>query len=445
MNNYTIISTVILISAAQYSCNYDCGDADCSFNRSEWELIQEMSPMPEPPADPTNKYWNSDAAAALGQKLFFEKRYAGTIKVGVLGKNGGLGAEGEKGKVSCASCHMPQTAFMDTRTNPNNVSLGVGFTGRNTPSLINTVYYDWHGWTGRQDTLWNQSSTSPESADNTGGDRCDYARMLFNHYREEYDAVFDEDLPVEMADTSTNTPLRFPLKCKPKSAATAPDGPWELMPSEDRQIILRVMANYAKAIAAYEMRLVSRDAPFDRYVGGEVDAISPGAKRGLKLFVGKAACNECHFGPMFTDQGFHNLGLRQMGINIPPVDEGRFGDLGRLISHPLNSMSAFSDGPNRVNIEGLQPREEDMGTFRTPMLRGVAETAPYFHTGAAETLEDVIRYYNEGGGDSGFSGSKDVRLAPLDLTEDEISDLAEFLTTLTGEPIAEYLTENPLE
>jgi cytochrome c peroxidase len=135
----------------------------------------------------------------------------------------------------------------------------------------------------------------------------------------------------------------------------------------------------------------------------------------------------------------------QEGVNVPLEDMGRFGDLGRLTSHPLNSLSPFVDGPSRIDINGLMPKETDKGTFRTPTLRGIAKSAPYYHTGAANTLEDVINFYNVGGGASGYSGAKDPRMKPLKLESQEIQDLVAFLETLTGEALPEELLVNPLD
>ena len=85
-------------------------------------------------------------------------------------------------------------------------------------------------------------------------------------------------------------------------------------------------------------------------------------------------------------------------------------------------------------MKGCVPKDELVGAFRTPTLLNIAETAPYFHTGEAKTLEEVVWHYNRGGGVPGtFAGTKSARLRPLGLTEGEISDLVAFLTSLTGE------------
>ena len=115
--------------------------------------------------------------------------------------------------------------------------------------------------------------------------------------------------------------MRFPLSGKPKSpTAGAPDGAWEAMTAEDRTIVNRVLANWGKAIAAYEYQLISVDSPFDQFVsaGPGLGRRSPAAaKRGARLFVGKAACIDCHSGPQLTDEQFHNIGVPQTGLAVP--------------------------------------------------------------------------------------------------------------------------------
>lgn len=431
---------LIGLAATGCGCVNPCGDDACVFTESDWETILTLSPVPEVTPDNTNSVWDNPGAQRLGQMLFFETRYAGPLRVSKIGNNGGLGELGQSGKVACVSCHVPSAWFMDTRTNPNNVSLGTSYTSRNAPSLVNTVFYSRHGWAGRQDTLWNQSSTSPESNDNTGGDRCNYARMLFNHYKSEYEAVFPQyPLPAELAETSTSVVLKFPLRCKPKSLATDPDGNWEKMAAEEKDAILRIMSNQGKAVAAYETLLVSRNAPFDDYVAGDDAAISDAAKRGLLLFIGKAACVDCHSGPLFTNEQYHNVAVPQEGENVPLEDTGRYSDVDRLLKHPLNTASKYNDDPSDNRVAGLALRDEDKGKFRTPTLRHIAETPPYFHTGSAASLTDVVEHYNQGGAASGFVGTKDTRMRPLGLTPDEVADIVAFLGTLTGEEVPEQL------
>jgi len=153
--------------------------------------------------------------------------------------------------------------------------------------------------------------------------------------------------------------------------------------------------NLANAIAEFERTIISKDSDYDRFISGDAMALSESAKRGLDLFNGKAMCIACHNGPDFTDEKFHNIGLGD-------ADIGRSKTTGML---------------------------EDMGKFKTPTLREIANTAPYFHTGQFETLEQVIAYYNTGGGDD---KNKDSLKKPLKLNQGEQKDLVEFLKSLNG-------------
>ena len=152
----------------------------------------------------------------------------------------------------------------------------------------------------------------------------------------------------------------------------------------------------ASAIAEFERTLISRDSDFDRFILGNNNDLSDSAQRGLNLFKGKAMCIACHNGPDFTDGEFHNIGL-------PPTE-----DIGR------------------AKITG---KSEDTRKFKTPTLREVANTAPYFHTGQFQTSEQVIAYYNAGGGSDPL---KDPEKTPLELTPQEQKDLVDFLKSLSG-------------
>ena len=426
----TLICTLVLAG---------CGDdgnglVDGVFTPAEWEDLQTFGPVGDPPPDTTNRYADNDAVAAFGQRLFHEKRYAGPLTVA-----GDLGNVGETGKVACATCHDPTAYFTDTRTE-NVTSLGAARTRRNAPSLVNIAFYEWGNWAGAHDNFWKQASNSPETADNTGGNRLAYAHVVYAHYRAEYDALFP--IPLDPAlDPAATDAARFPPNGKPKANAMAADGPWEMMAAADRDIINRIMSNCGKSMAAYERKLVSRNAPFDQYVAGDKSAISVAAKRGAKLFIGKAACNGCHIDETFTDQEFHNTGIMQ---TIDPLDDGRFFDLPRALTNTFNGAGMYSDDPaaGMAKLAGLTVTDEMKGQFRTKSLRHLTKTAPYFHNGSMATLEDVVRFYNAGGAESGFPGTKDPLLVPLNLSESEITDLVAFLETLTGEPVPEQYTVN---
>jgi cytochrome c peroxidase len=159
----------------------------------------------------------------------------------------------------------------------------------------------------------------------------------------------------------------------------------------------------AEAIAAYERTVVSTNSAFDKHVVGDAKAMDEAASRGMTLFRGKARCILCHNGPNFTDNQFHNLGVPQVG----PMKE----DLGRFY---------------------VTRQEGDKGAFKTPTLRSVTETAPYMHDGVFKTLEEVVEFLDQGGGQN---PNLSPLLKPLGLSKEEKADVVAFLKALTGEPI----------
>ncbi|HJT19079.1 MAG TPA: cytochrome c peroxidase [Nitrospira sp.] len=163
------------------------------------------------------------------------------------------------------------------------------------------------------------------------------------------------------------------------------------------------LQHIAEAIAAFERTIVSQNSAFDKHVMGEAGAMNEAAIRGLALFKGKARCILCHNGPNFTDNKFHNLGVPQAG----QLKE----DLGRYM---------------------VTRAEKDKGAFKTPTLRSVIETAPYMHDGVFKTLEEVVEFYDRGGGGNPHLSPL---IKPLGLTAEEKADLLEFLKALTGAPL----------
>jgi cytochrome c peroxidase len=444
MGRLRSFSRIALSLSLLLGCESEADDPHgATFSDAELDIIQGLSPVPELPANPTNAFADNPAAAALGQRLFFETSYSGAIVVEDDGANGGLGALGETGKVGCVSCHNPNDWYIDRRSTPNNVSLGVGYTPRNAPSLVNVVFYDYFGWAQKQDWPWVQASGSPESKDNTAGNRLKYAHMLYEKFRDDYDAIFPEPLDPAL-DPEAADAARFPPSGRPK-AADAADGPWELMTADDRTIVQRIMSNSGKSIEAYERLLVSRDAPFDRFVAGEDAAISASAKRGLKLFIGKAACVQCHQGPTFTDDKVHNTGVPQTGTHVPERDDGHFVDAELMLKNGYNGATAFSDDreAGAAKLAAITVDEANTGAFRTKSLRHVEHTGPYMHDGCMDTLEQVVDFYDQGGGDADFVGTKDNLLVPLNLSAGEREDLVAFLKTLTGQPVPAELTTPP--
>jgi cytochrome c peroxidase len=413
-------------------------DAD-GFTAAEVALLHQLSPLPALPPDPTNAYADNAAAAVLGQRLFFDKALSGPLLVGDDGTNGGLGRSGQTGRVACVSCHGSR-ATDDARSTSSAISLGTDWGTRNALSVVNSSFYRWANWGGRFDSQWSQPISVVENAREMNGTRLQIAHVLFDKYRTDYDAIFPVPLDPALASTARDA-ARFPPTGKPKSAPTDPDGPWEGMAPADQLVVNRIAANFGKALAAYVRLNVSRDAPFDKYVAGDRTAIDASAKHGLKVFLGKG-CVACHSGPKFSDDGFHNIGVEQVGAHVPATDPGRAADIAPLLASEFNSAGTFSDDPRSsklTGLTGLAAAPENLGQFRTKGLRGVGASAPYMHAGQLATLEAVVEHYSKGGSDHGNTGVKDALIKPLQLTSSEAADLIAFLSTLEGAPLPEAL------
>lgn len=398
------------------------------FDRDELVEIARLSPEQMPAVeDPTNAVAHDPQAARLGHFLYFDTR---------------LSADGEQ---SCASCHDPQHGFADDAR----LSEAVGTTERHAPSLLNVTFNRWYFWDGRADTLWAQAIEPLEAPNEQGITRLEIAHLVSSdeELRAAYEAVFGPT--PDLSDTA-----RFPEAGRP--VPDEPDGAdhqaWTSMTAEDQRTINRVLTNVAKAIAAYEMQLVSLDSPFDRYVEGLRDgdadklaALDDSARRGLKLFVGEADCVECHSGAMMSNLEFHNLGFEPRGW-LAPDDQGRWRGIEEVLASPFNAAGAFSDAPDSTKAEELRfvaQQPENRGAFKTPTLRNVALTAPYMHGGHFETLEEVIRFYAELDESPVLVGHRDESLTELDLDDRDVADLVAFLEALTGEPLPAHLTAAP--
>jgi cytochrome c peroxidase len=424
------------------------------FSRQEWTVIKSLSPLPALPADRTNKYRDSPAAALLGQKLFFEPRLSGPIQTGTP-QQGQLGAIGETGKIACRNCHMPESKWLyDIRSNnggaiPNATALGSSWMTRNVSSVVNTVFYvnaasgaHWRENDGFSDSEWFDAQSEPEGPPVQNGSRLQLAHVIFDHYRDDYNNAFpDWPLDSGLADLR-----RFPATGSPYTDTAN----WNSLNPGDKEIVNRVLVNYGKAIEAYLRKLVSREAPFDRFVAGDHHAISQEAKQGLKLFIGKAGCVHCHNTPLFSDDDFHVIGLRidtTLSPHADPAETGRSSNQALICTTTVadgdfNVNGHFSDDPATTRNGSFCSQAVPPGLWRTKGLRQVAETAPYFRDGQAATLDDVINFYDRGGDPEGtfLGGPKEIR--PLHLSAGEKAQLKEFLKTLTGEPVpAEFLRD----
>ena len=376
-------------------------------------------------------------AAVLGQRLFFDKSFSGAIAIGDNGTNGGLGAVGETGKVACVSCHSSK-ATDDNRSTPNNVSLGTDYGTRNALSIVNSSFYAWTNWAGRFDSQWSLPLAVAENAKIMNSGRLQVAHLLWDKYKADYNAIFPVPLDARLDSGDVNAG-DFPPAGKPTQPA------WDNMAPDDKVIVNRIFANFGKAIAAYMRLEVSRNAAFDtnvtKYVAQRVIPVPTAEDRGLKVFLGKGQCVQCHSGPNFADNQFANIGVEQTGPHVPATDLGRAQDVPGLLASPFNTNTVYSDNVNTGKLTALlaltpaQIAAQEAGKFRTKSLRGLTGAAPYMHSGQLATLEAVVDYYSTGGTSPGDAGVKDVRIKPLGLSASEKSDLVAFLKTLDGDPV----------
>jgi len=313
----------------------------------------------------------------LGKKLFFDARLS------------------PDATVSCASCHDPKRAFTDGKPLAEGINARRGV--RNSPTLLNAMFSTGQFWDGRAGTLEEQAKMPLTNPDEMGNRSLDdvVARIAgISEYSKAFRQVFGGPVSID---------------------------------------------GFGKAVAAFERTLISGDAPVDRYLGGDLDALSEQAREGLVLFRGKARCAVCHqfnanfsaFAtfPFFTDGNYRNTGVA--------ANFAGFNALAR------RAISASRDTTGAATLE-LAKHERagelgrfvvsgntlDIGAFRTPSLRNVELTAPYFHDGSAATLEDVVRFYVKGGNEN---PNRDWQLEPVPLTESEQRELVAFLKALTSD------------
>ena len=325
------------------------------------------------------------AAAALGETLFFESRLS------------------KDGTVSCASCHNPARAFTDGR--PTSIGIKGCVGERNAPTVLNALYNKSQFWDGRATTL-------------------------------EAQAAFPITNPCEMGSASVTSATS--KIAGDKSYQRLFKSAYGRDPNEQ---------DLLSAIAAYERTLVSFNSPFDRFIAGDSKAISISAQRGWKLFNGKARCNLCHAltdtapdPTLFIDNDFHNIGIgiiRHDVVALARTAQRQIasGQLQQVDTAAINS---------KLSVLGrflLTKKTADTAAFKTPGLRNVMVTAPYFHDGSQQTLWDVVDHYNKGDGIK--NPWLDTDMQPLALTEPEINDLVAFMASLTS-PQYEALSNKEL-
>jgi cytochrome c peroxidase len=364
--------------------------------------LASLDPLPP---DPSNRYADDPRAAALGEALFFDARLSGN------------------GRVSCATCHVPTKDFQDGKP----LGEGVGTATRRTMPVAGTAHAPWLFWDGRADSQWGQALGPLESAVEHGGSRTQYAHVVAEHYREAYEAVFGSMPRLD----------GLPRRAGPV-ADTTWRAAWERIPPARRDEITRVYANIGKAIAAYERRIGFGPSRFDRYVEHELagrahdstSAFTRDEAAGLKLFIGKASCVNCHNGALLTDDHFHNTGVPLPRVALP-YDSGRAVGVRRALGGEFNCLSRYSDAKADDCAElrfAATEGEELVRAYKTPSLRGVAERALFMHAGQIATLADVVAHYDR----APKAPAGHSELKPLRLSAAERRQLEAFLRTLSS-------------
>jgi len=380
------------------------GRTGVEWSRDEVDMIRSLwiGSLPPIPSDPSNKFSSNRIAAAFGKKLFFDTRFSGNRKV------------------SCGSCHVPEYNFTDRLP----VAHGMGTGSRRTMPLIGVAYNDWFFWDGRKDSLWSQALGPIESPLEHGFSRTRSVLVVLKHYRREYEEVFGPLPSIDRKDLEGGA--------KPGHEDPSALKKWVLLSQGTRNSVNRVYVNLGKSIEAYVRTIVPGPSSFDRYAEalirgdreGMEKAMSRKAALGLKLFIGKAQCVNCHNGPLFTNGDFHNVGVER--IRGKSVDRGRAGGISAVLSDEFNCLSDFSDAkPGEcTQIRYIETdREKYEGAFKTPTLRNVADRSPYMHKGEFSTLLDVLEFYRK---------SKNPALHHGDLSERELHELEAFLKSLSG-------------
>ena len=311
---------------------------------------------------------------SLGQRLFFDRRLS------------------VDGTISCSTCHDPAFAF--TERKPTSVGIKGRVGQRNAPTVLNALYNKTQFWDGRVNTLEEQAALPIVNSVEMGQPNLDAAVAQIAtvaEYQHAFQQVFHRP----------------------------PNGP-----------------DLLRAIASYERTQLAFDSPFDHFIAGDKNAIDTSARRGWELFNTQARCNKCHAltdtqrdVTVFTDNDFHNIGIGIIRHNVVALARQaeqliKSGDTVAI------DRAAIQTDMSALGRFLITKKEKDIASFKTPDIRNVLVTAPYFHDGSQETLWDVIDHYNKGDGLQNPYLDEDIQ--PLALTESEIDDLVAFMASLTS-------------
>lgn len=322
-----------------------------------------LGPLPPVPEPPDNP--TTAAKVELGKKLFWDGRLSGN------------------GTMPCMACHRPDLGW------GTGTPISFGYTGnqhwRNSQTIYNSAYYNKGFWDGSVTSLEAQALSAATGAVGGNGDPA----MMETRLRlvPEYVTAFKEVFGTEWPQINDA---------------------W-------------------KAIAAFERTIVSdpNKVPLDRYINGDKSAIGEAAKRGMALFQGKAGCIRCHNGPLLSDQNFHKLGVPE---NPVFKEDPLYQITLRWEVYQKGVPEAgYRSADRDLGLYYVTKNPRDADKFRTPSLRELKYTAPYMHNGVFAALEEVVAFYDAGGGVAGA----DRELQPLHLAPAEKKDLVEFLNSLS--------------
>jgi len=369
--------------------------------------LAALGPVPH---SPSNRVADNEQAADLGEALFFDK------------------ALSIDGSLSCASCHQEDRAFTDGKP----LAEGIDRTARNTPTLYGAAYLDWLYWDGRRDSLWSQALIPIEAPSEMAASRVAAVRLVLSSpdYRERYQAVFGS--PPEL-DWNT-----LPEHATPIGDATRQNA-WYRLPRQTQQQINTVFANLGKALGAFQRTIELPETRFDRFVAAldqenwerADQLVTEKELEGIKLYTDdrRTQCLRCHNGPLFSNGGFHNIGTGR--FSGESMDYGRVFGLQAALMNEFNCLGDYSDA-RAEQCEALNHMSKDAhqvlyGAFKTPTLRYLEKTSPYFHDGRFSSVEEVIDYYQTPP-DTGPNKIHELQM--LNLKVEEKKYLIEFLKML---------------
>lgn len=372
---------------------------------NSFRLTEKVTPVSR-----RNYVSGNTRAIELGKRIFSDTRFSAN------------------GRISCASCHQAKKHFTDGQKLATAITTGT----RNTPSIIGSSHNQWFFHDGRSDSLWAQALGPLENPAEHGGNRTQFAHLISNDpaLRKDYEILFGA-----MPDLTDQK--QFPQNAAPdlnKELSTA----WQSMSLANQNAINQVFVNIGKSIAAYEETLQPTASKFDHYVqalsSNDTDKIlhslTTNELSGMRVFMTKGKCILCHSGPYFTDSGFHNIATVTT-LSAKP-DWGRYTGAKNVLDSPFNCRSQYNDDTEKHCSELdyiVLEQNHTMAAFKTPGLRNVSKTAPYMHDGQYDTLEQVVKHYVTQ--QKNIIGHSELQI-PIQLTEQEQSDLVSFLRALDG-------------